>query len=129
MVRKVFINLPVADLERSVSFFTQLGFAFDKRFTDDSATCMVVSEQVMVMLLSRERFQRFTPKSICDASKSSEVLICLSLDSRAEVDAMVLKAVAAGGGTYTEPQEHGFMYGHGFQDPDGHIWEVIHMPS
>jgi hypothetical protein len=88
---------------------------------------MIVSEDIFVMLLTHAKFQTFTPKAICDATKSTEVLVCLSCESRAEVDAMVRKAVAAGGTTYNEPQDHGFMYGHGFQDVDGHIWELIFM--
>ena len=127
MTTKIFVNLPVKDLNRSVEFFTKLGFKFDPEYTDETATCMVVADKISVMLLTEEKFQTFTPKAICDATKSTEVLICLSRDSRAEVDAMVRKAVAAGGTTYSDPQDQGFMYGHGFQDPDGHIWELVFM--
>jgi predicted lactoylglutathione lyase len=88
---------------------------------------MIVGEDIFVMLLTEAKFKAFTPKEICDARKYTEVLVCLSLESRANVDEMVRKAVAAGGATYSEPQDHGFMYGHGFQDLDGHIWELIHM--
>ena len=88
---------------------------------------MVVGENIFVMLLTHEYFQTFTPKPICDATKATQVLVCLALGSRAEVDAMVAKAVAARGTTHTEPQDHGFMYGHGFENLDGHIWELIHM--
>lgn len=126
---RVFVNLPVEDLSRSVAFFTRLGFTFDQRFTDETATCMIVGENISVMLLTHPKFGMFTPKEICDATKSTEVLVALSCESRAEVDEMVRKAVAAGGSTYSEPQDHGFMYGHGFQDPDGHIWEVFHMEA
>ena len=90
---------------------------------------MIVGENISVMLLTHPKFGMFTPKEICDATKSTEVLVALSCESRAEVDEMVRKAVAAGGSTYSEPQDHGFMYGHGFQDPDGHIWEVFHMEA
>lgn len=127
MATRIFVNLPVANLDRSVRFFTRLGFAFDQKFTDATATCMVVSDTIFVMLLTHEKFRSFTPKPICDATQSTEVLVCLALESRGRVDEMVREAVAAGGSTYSEPQDHGFMYGHGFQDPDGHIWELIHM--
>ena len=127
MASQIFVNLPVKDLDRSVEFFTALGFTFNPQFTDETATCMIVSENIFVMLLTHEKFQTFTPKPICDATKATEVLVCLSLASRAEVEAMVAKAVAAGGKTYNQPQDHGFMYQHGFQDPDGHIWELVHM--
>ncbi|HEU4639121.1 MAG TPA: VOC family protein [Candidatus Binatia bacterium] len=124
---KIFVNLPVKNLNRSVEFFIKLGFSFDKQYTDETATCMVVNEDIFVMLLTEEKFQTFTPKQICDAGKYTEVLVCLSLESRAKVDQMVAKAVAGGGSTYNEPQDHGFMYAHGFQDLDGHIWELVYM--
>jgi predicted lactoylglutathione lyase len=127
MATKIFVNLPVKDLEQSIAFFTKLGFTFDAQFTDDTATCMIVGEDIFVMLLTHEKFKTFTPNPICDATKSTEVLVCLSIDGRERVDDMVRQAVAAGGRTYNEAQDHGFMYAHGFQDPDGHIWEVIHM--
>jgi uncharacterized protein len=127
MATKIFVNLPVKDLEKSVKFFTELGFRFDPQFTDKTATCMIVAEDIFVMLLTEDKFKTFTPKEICDAKKSTEVLLCLSSESREEVDEMVCKAVAAGGTTYNDPQDHGFMYGHGFQDLDGHIWELIFM--
>ncbi len=127
MSTKIFVNLPVEGLDRSMTFFRTLGFDFNPQFTDETAACMVVAENICVMLLTHDKFKDFTPKSICDASKSTEVLVCLSRESRAEVDDMVRNAVAAGGSTYNEPQDHGFMYGHGFQDPDGHIWELVYM--
>jgi len=127
MATQIFVNLPVEDLKRSIEFFTQLGFKFNPQFTDETATCMIVREHIFVMLLTRDKFKTFTPKQICDATKSTEVLVCLSVDSREKVDEMVRTAVAAGGSTYNEPQDHGFMYQHGFQDPDGHIWEIIYM--
>lgn len=127
MATKIFVNLPVKDLKKSIEFFTQLGYSFNPQFTDETATCMIISEDIYAMLLTHEKFKAFTPKEICDATKSSEVLICLSCDSREQVDEMVSKAVAAGGTTYNQPQDHGFMYGHGYQDLDGHIWELMWM--
>jgi len=127
MRTKIFVNLPVRDLNNSVGFFTELGFSFNPKFTDETATCMIVSEDIFVMLLTHDKFRTFTPKEICDATKSTEVLVCLACDSREKVDEIVRKAVAAGGTTYNDPQDHGFMYGHGFQDLDSHIWELIYM--
>lgn len=125
--RKVFINLAVQDLQRSVDFFTRLGFTFDPRFTDESATCMVISEEAYAMLLVRDRFRDFTSKQICDTSSQTEVLLALSADSRAEVDHLVDTALSDGGRPAGEPQDHGFMYSRSFQDPDGHTWEVVWM--
>lgn len=127
MATKIFVNLPVKDLKKSIEFFTQLGFTFNPQFTDETATCMIVSEENFVMLLTEEKFKAFTPKPVCDATKSTEVLLALSFESRAKVDEIVRNAVAAGGSTYKEPQDHGFMYAHGFQDLDGHIWEPFFM--
>jgi len=127
MVSQMFVNLPVKDLKKSIAFFTKLGFTFNPQFTDETATCMIVSENVFVMLLTEQKFKAFTPKSICDATKSTEVLVAISLESRTAVDEIVGKAVAAGGATYNKPQDYGFMYTHGFQDLDGHIWEPFYM--
>jgi predicted lactoylglutathione lyase len=127
MASKIFVNLPVKDLKKSVDFFTKLGFSFNPQFTDETATCMIVSDDIFVMLLTEQKFRTFTPKALCDATKSTEVLVALSLDSGKEVQDIVRKAVAAGGSTYNEPQDHGFMYQHGFQDLDGHIWEFFYM--
>jgi uncharacterized protein len=127
MAAKIFVNLPVKDLNKSMEFFTKLDFKFNPQFTDETAACMIVSEDIFVMLLTRDKFKAFTPKEICDATKNTEVLVCLSSESRDKVNDMVRKAVAGGGSTYNEPQDHGFMYGHGFQDLDGHIWELIYM--
>lgn len=127
MATQIFVNLPVSDLTASIVFFTRLGFTFDSKFTDDTATCMIVGDQIFVMLLTHDKFKTFTPKPVCDATQSTEVLVCLSRESREAVDTMVREAVAAGGSTYNEPQDHGFMYSHGFQDLDGHIWELIYM--
>jgi len=127
MSTKMFVNLPVKDLDRTVAFFTALGFKFNPQFTDKNATCMIVSEEAFVMLLVEPFFKGFTPKPISDAKKSTEVLLCLSAESRAEVDDMVAKAIAAGGSAPNKPQDHGFMYQHGFEDLDGHLWEVAYM--
>jgi uncharacterized protein len=127
MTRQIFVNLPVKDLNKSIEFFTKLGFTFNQQFTDENATCMIVGENIFAMLLVEEYFKTFTPKEICDTSKSAEVLVALSFESRAEVDEIVGKAITAGGSTYKEPQDHGFMYQHGFQDLDGHIWEIFFM--
>ncbi|HEX7027231.1 MAG TPA: VOC family protein [Gammaproteobacteria bacterium] len=127
MARQLYVNLPVKDLDKTVDFFTALGFSFNPQFTDETATCMIVSDEVFVMLLTEKKFKAFTPKQICDAAKNTEVLLALSVDSREQVDEMVRKAVKAGGATYSEPNDLGFMYQHGFQDLDGHIWEVFYM--
>ena len=124
---KIFLNLPVRDLVGAKDFFARLGFGFDAQFTNETAACMIVSEDIYVMLLTHAKFKEFTPKQICDATKSSEVLVCLSCESRAQVDELVRRAVAAGGTTHSDAQDHDFMYGHGFQDLDGHIWELIWM--
>lgn len=123
----IFVNLPVRDLGRSMEFFKQLGYSFNPQFCDETAACLVISDTIYAMLLTHEKFQGFTPKSIADATQSTEVLVCLSCESRDQVNEQVAKAVAAGGSTYNEPQDHGFMYAHGFQDPDGHIWELMWM--
>jgi uncharacterized protein len=127
MSTNIFVNLPVQDLDRSKEFFAKLGYSFNAQFTDENAACMVVSENIYVMLLTQEFFKTFTPKEICDATKSTEVLVCLSCESRAEVDERVREAIAAGGSTYKDSQDHGFMYQHGFQDLEGHIWELVFM--
>ncbi|HEY9223526.1 MAG TPA: VOC family protein [Variovorax sp.] len=128
MATQIFVNLPVKDLDKSVAFFTALGYRFDPRFTNENATCMIVSEDhVYVMLLVEPFFQTFTSKAIADARTSTEVLLCLSCESRAQVDELVAKAVAAGGSTPTKAQDHGFMYQHGYQDLDGHVWELMYM--
>ena len=129
MATKIFVNLPVKDLGKSIDFFKKIGFSFNAEFTDETAACMVVADDINVMLLTHEKFRVFTPKEICDATKCTEVLVSLSCESRANVDELVRKAVDAGGSTYSDPQDHGFMYGHGFQDPDGHIWELFYMES
>ena len=127
MARKLFVNLPVRDLKRSVDFFSKLGFTFDPKFTDDHGTCMIVSDEAFVMLLVANRFADFTKKKICDTSTHTEALLSISCESRGEVDELVNKAIAAGGKHAMEPQDHGFMYGWSFYDPDGHHWEVFWM--
>lgn len=127
MATQIFVNLPVKDLKRSVEFFTRLGFAFNSEFTNENATCMIVDENSFVMLLVEDFFKTFTHKELCNATKTTEVIVSLSSESRAKVDEMVAKAVAAGASTPSEPRDYGFMYLHGFQDPDGHLWEVFYM--
>jgi hypothetical protein len=127
MFKQIFLNLPVRDLDTSVAFFTGLGFTFNPQFTDENATCMIVGENIFVMLLVEDFFRSFTRKDICDATRSVEAITCLSADSRAHVDELVAKAVAGGATTPMPPQDHGFMYQHGFQDLDGHLWELAYM--
>ena len=127
MGRKIFVNLPIKNMERSQAFFRALGFDFNPQFTNEQGACMVIAEDIYAMLLVEPFFQTFTKKPVADARKSTEVLVCLSCDSREEVDALVKKALAAGGTAPNLPQDHGFMYGHGFTDLDGHIWELAYM--
>ena len=127
MIKQIFVNLPVKDLKASIAFFTKLGFSFNPQFTDDNATCMIIGENIFAMLLVEKFFATFTPKTICDATKSAEVIVALACENRNEVDDYVRKAIAAGGKTNTEPNDLGFMYQHGFQDLDGHVWEVFYM--
>ena len=127
MIRQIFVNLPVKDLQRSMAFFQALGLSFNPRFTNDRGACLQIAENIYAMLLVEPFFQGFTQLPVADARQSTEVLIALSCDSRAEVDARVAQAVAAGGSTPNAPVEHGFMYQHGFADPDGHQWEVFWM--
>ena len=129
MPRQIFVNLPIKNMEKSQAFFRALGFAFNPQFTNDQGACLVISEGIHVMLLVESFYQTFTDKKLADARKVNEVLVCFSCDSREEVDAFVRKAKAAGGTVTRPPQDHGFMYGHGFEDPDGHIWELVHMRS
>ncbi len=126
-MRKIFVNLPVRDLNKSKAFFTTLGFEFNPQFTDDKAACLVVSGEAFVMLLSEPFFKTFTTNAMCDTSKHSEALFALSCASRAEVDELVKRAVAAGGSHAMKPQDHGFMYGWSFYDLDRHHWEVFWM--
>lgn len=127
MKRKIFLNLPVANLEKSVAFFAALGFPRNPDFSGDGAACIVASEDIFVMLATHARFREFTPREVCDTSKAVEVLISLGCHSREEVDALVAKALAAGGTTYDKPEDFGFMYTHSFVDLDGHGWGLLHM--
>jgi uncharacterized protein len=127
MHKQIFVNLPVRDLKRSMTFFKALGLNFDPAFTNDDAACLVIGENIYAMLLVEKFFQSFTDKRLVDAHEQVETLVCLSCESRVEVDDLVARAVAAGGRTPREPQDHGFMYAHSFEDPDGHIWELVHM--
>ena len=127
MSTKIFVNLPVKDLDGAIAFYSALGFVNNKQFTDETAACMVISEDIYVMLLTHAKFQEFSPNPIGDATKSTEVLLALSCESRGEVDDLVRKATSSGGRTFKPPQDHGFMYAHSFQDPDGHVWEVLWM--
>jgi predicted lactoylglutathione lyase len=127
MHKQIFVNLPVGNLPRSRAFFESLGLHFEPKFSNDQGACLVVGDNIFAMLLTNDFFKTFTAKPIADATRSTEVLVCLSCESRAEVDALVQKALAAGGTAPRAPQDHGFMYGHGFEDLDGHIWELVYM--
>lgn len=125
--RKLFVNLPVRDLDASMAFFRKLGFEFNPQFTDDKAACMIFSEEAFAMLLREPFFRGFTKREICDTRTHTETLLALSCTSRAEVDELVHQAIAAGGKPAMDPQEHGFMYAWSFYDLDGHHWEVLWM--
>lgn len=128
MSKLVFINLPVTDLEKSKAFYEAVGAANNPQFTDETAACMVVSDTIHVMLLTHDKWRQFTDRTIPDARTTAQVMLCLSADSKDEVIGYVDKAVAAGGkGDPTPTQDFGFMYGRSFEDPDGHIWEVMWM--
>jgi uncharacterized protein len=128
MAKMIFVNLPVTDLARATTFYQAIGAEKNEQFSDGTASCMVFSDTIYAMLLTHEKFRQFTPKKIADAKISSEVLICVSADSRDAVDDMVGKAQSAGGAVDPGPkQDYGFMYGRSFEDPDGHIWEVMWM--
>jgi uncharacterized protein len=125
--RQIYVNLAVRDLQKSKEFFSSLGFSFNPKFSDDKALCMILNDQAFVMLLSEPFFRTFTKREPCDTTKYTEGLFALSCPSRSAVDEMVRKAVASGGKHAKEPQDHGFMYGWSFYDPDGHHWEVMWM--
>ena len=129
MNKQIFLNVPVADLPKSMAFFKTLGYSLNPQFSGDSGACVVISETISVMLATHVKFREFTPKAICDTSQAVEVLINLSCESRQEVDDLVAKAVAAGGATYDKAEDFGFMYTHSFVDPDGHGWGLIHMSA
>jgi len=127
--RSIFVNIPVADVEASTAYFAALGFEFDKKFSDESCACMIVSEQAWVMLLETSRFKDFTSKPLADARTSTEAILCISADSREAVDEFADAALAAGGSAANDPTDYGFMYGRSFNDLDGHLWEVMWMSS
>ncbi|MCX4642862.1 VOC family protein [Streptomyces sp. NPDC055059] len=123
----IFPNLAVNDLDASKKFFTELGYSINPQFSDETCASIVVSEHIVVMLLTKEKYAAFTKKTIVDSTKNTEVLLCLSAESREKVDELVDKAIAAGGTETGEKQDHGFMYGRAFDDPDGHTWEIMWM--
>ena len=127
MATKIFVNLPVKNLNKTIEFFTKLGFKFNPQFTDENATCMIVGEDIFIMLLIENFFKTFTKKQISDTSKNTEVIVALSVEGREKVDQMINNAIRAGGRESREPQEHGWMYGRSFEDINGHIWEIIYM--
>jgi predicted lactoylglutathione lyase len=129
MATKIFINLPVKDLTKSMDFFQNLGFRFNPQFTDEKGAGMTISENIFVMLLTESYFQTFTKKEVCDAKKATEVLIALDAESRDEVKGIVSKAQSLGASIYAEPQDHGWMYQHSFADLDGHQWEIVYMDA
>ncbi|MBI3219525.1 MAG: glyoxalase/bleomycin resistance/extradiol dioxygenase family protein [Bacteroidetes bacterium] len=127
MASKLFVNLPVKHLSRSMQFFSELGFQFNPQFTDEKAACMIIGENIYAMLLTEPFFQTFTKKEICNAKTHTEVLLAIDASSREEVKAMVDKAIKAGGTHYMDAQDHGWMYQHSFADLDGHQWEILYM--
>ena len=127
MITKLFVNLPVKDLNKTVEFFTKLGFTFNPQFTDENATCMIVGKDIFVMLLVEKFFKTFTKKEISDTTKNTEAIVALSAQSREEVDQMMEKVVGAGGREARDPQDHGWMYGRSFEDINGHLWEIFYM--
>jgi hypothetical protein len=127
MMTKIFVNLPVEDLDKSKAFFGKLGYRFNPQFTDETAACMVIADDIYTMLLTKAKFQEFTKKPIADATQTTEVLTCLSVDSKAKVDEILDAALAAGATEARDPMDYGFMYGRSFNDLDGHIWEIIWM--
>lgn len=127
MHSQIFVNLPCRSLPRAKAFYEALGYRFNPQFTNDQGACLVLGDNLFAMLLAEDFFRTFTGKPIADARETTEVLVCLACASREEVDTLVKKALAAGGTAPRPPQDHGFMYGHGFEDLDGHIWELVHM--
>lgn len=127
MNTKLFINLPVADLPRSLAFWQALGYKLNPQFEGESCGCVILSEEILMMVMTHDSFLKFSPNAICDTTKFNEVLFCLCCDSRQKVDDMVAKAVAAGGKVFEEAEDHGFMYTHSFIDPDGHGWGLASM--
>lgn len=129
MHKQIYVNLPVSDLARSRAFFSALGYQFEPKFSNEMGACLVLGDKLYAMLLTQAFFQGFTGKPVVDASQATEVIVCLNCDSRAAVDGLVAKALAAGGTVPRSPVDHGVMYVHGFEDLDGHIWELMHMDT
>jgi len=127
MSTKIFVNVPVKDLDRSKEFFTAIGFSINPQFTDETAACVVITEDIYAMILTHEKFKQFTPKEISDATKTSEVLLALSFDSRDKVNEIADNALKAGGSIANQAQDYGFMFSRSISDPDGHIWEFFWM--
>lgn len=127
MSTQIFVNVAVKDLKKSMTFFAALGFGFNAEYTNDDAACMIVSDDIFVMLLREDFFRTFTDKAICDTHTHVEVLTALSVDNREKVDELIVKAVAAGGRSTRPALDYGFMYSRSFEDPDGHTWELVHM--
>ncbi|WP_400163653.1 VOC family protein [Brevibacillus sp. TJ4] len=125
--KQIYVNLPVKDLQKSMEFFTRLGFTFDPNFTDDKAGCLVIGDNIYAMLISEPLFRTFTKKEITDAAKTTEVIVALSANSKEEVDELVQKALEAGGSFSNDVVDHGFMYYGSFQDLDNHMWEILYM--
>lgn len=122
-----FVNLPVKNLDRTIQFWNKVGYSFNPQFTDEKAGCLVISDTIFAMLLTEPFFKTFTDKEIADATKTTEVITALSVDSKDEVKRIVKAAMSAGASKHKDPQDHGFMYTESFQDPDGHIWEYFWM--
>lgn len=127
MATQIFLNLPVKDLNKSIDFFTQLGFTFNSQFTDENATCMIIGENIFSMLLVEKFFQTFTKKEVANAHNTTEAIIAISVESREQVDQIVEKAIHAGGSSHRDVKDHGWMYEHGFEDLDGHLWEILYI--
>lgn len=125
--KNIFINLPVKNVNKSTSFFKELGFEFNQQFSDETTSSMIISENIFALLMVEDRFKGFSNKEIPDTTVSAQAILCLSAENREQVDQLVNKALASGGKPYSDPQDNGFMYGWGFQDLDGHIWEVVYM--
>jgi predicted lactoylglutathione lyase len=127
MITKIFVNLPVQDLKRSMAFFSSLGFTLNKQFTNENAACLVISDEIYAMLLVKKFFKTFIKKEIADSTKTTETILALACESREEVDALLAKALAAGAKEYREVEDQGWMYGRSFEDLDGHLWEAGYM--
>ncbi|MGX6444011.1 VOC family protein [Neobacillus sp. K501] len=125
--KNIFINLPVKDVKKSTNFLTEIGFELNSQFSDENTSSIIINDNIFALIMNEERFKEFSKKEIVDTTTASEAIFCLSAESREQVDELVNKALSAGGKTDSEPQDHGFMYGWGFQDLDGHLWEVVYM--